>query len=315
MFRILEEKPSMIRAGENVKFSLHPALQVLVFFGIFIVAQLATAPLFIMIGVIGAIVAKGDVEVVTALTSQYGMMIGLFATFIPTGIFILYAKVVEKRSMHSMGFIKQNALKQYGIGLVTGLIAISACVLIACVTGSATFEGIAFQGGGLFIFLMFIGFLLQGANEEILFRGYLMVNLANKKTVLFAVILNSILFALLHMMNAGISVLAVVNLTLYGILASLYALQTNNIWGISAFHSIWNFAQGNLFGIKVSGLDTGASIFSVTFLEEGGLINGGSFGIEGGIACTIVLLLGIAILIIKGESLAKHVNQGILEEK
>jgi hypothetical protein len=314
MFRILEEKPSMIRAGEDVKFLPHPILQVLIFFGIFIVAQLVTLPLGIMVGVIGVIVAKGDVGVATSLTSQYMVILMLFSTLIVTGVYILYAKLVEKRSMYSMGFVRQNALKQYGIGLLTGLIAISACVFIACITGAATFDGIAFQGGAIFIFLMFIGFLLQGANEEILFRGYLMVNLANKKTVLFAVIVNSILFALLHMMNAGISVLAVLNLTLYGVLASLYTLKTNNIWGVSAFHSIWNFAQGNLFGIKVSGLDTGASIFSVSFLEKGSLINGGSFGIEGGIACTIVLTLGIIFLIIKSQTLLKDVNEGTLEE-
>ena len=38
------------------------------------------------------------------------------------------------------------------------------------------------------------------------------------------------------------------------------------------------------------------SVFSCTFNENRGFINGGSFGLEGGIAVTIVLVAGILLM-------------------
>lgn len=63
---------------------------------------------------------------------------------------------------------------------------------------------------------------------------------------------------------------------------------------------MWNFAQGNIFGISVSGMDMMASVFSFAPTNEGELINGGTFGLEGGLAVTIVLILAtIAVLLVK----------------
>ena len=54
----------------------------------------------------------------------------------------------------------------------------------------------------------------------------------------------------------------------------------DSIWGISAIHTTWNFAQGNIFGIKVSGINAQVSLFSFKSSEAGKIINGGSFGLE-----------------------------------
>lgn len=63
---------------------------------------------------------------------------------------------------------------------------------------------------------------------------------------------------------------------------------------------MWNFAQGNIFGISVSGMDMMGSVFSFAPTNEGELINGGTFGLEGGLAVTIVLILAtIAVLLVK----------------
>ena len=101
----------------------------------------------------------------------------------------------------------------------------------------------------------------------------------------------------LHLLNNGIAPLALVNLFLYGVFASLYFLWRGNIWGIAAFHSMWNFAQGNVFGILVSGGDFGVSLLVSVSDPSGALINGGDFGLEGGVAVTVVLTLGIAFVL------------------
>jgi hypothetical protein len=85
-------------------------------------------------------------------------------------------------------------------------------------------------------------------------------------------------------------------LVLYGIFAALYFIRRGSIWGVAAFHSIWNFVQGNFFGIQVSGLKVGSSVLTSELTETGRLVNGGGFGLEGGLAVTLVLAIGIAVL-------------------
>ena len=48
----------------------------------------------------------------------------------------------------------------------------------------------------------------------------------------------------------------------------------NSIWGICAIHSMWNFAQGNIFGISVSGAKSQVSLFSFKLNSGAELING-----------------------------------------
>lgn len=123
-----------------------------------------------------------------------------------------------------------------------------------------------------------------------------MLSIARKNSVAAGVILNSLVFSALHLLNSGISVLAIVNLFLFGIFASLYYLWRGNIWGVAAVHSMWNFTQGNVFGILVSGGDFGTSLLTSTVSNSGTLLNGGAFGLEGGLAVTIVLAAGIVFV-------------------
>ena len=77
---------------------------------------------------------------------------------------------------------------------------------------------------------------------------------------------------------------------------ALYLLKNDTVWGVAGIHGAWNFAQGNLFGILVSGQPSGTSL--MTFLPQGNQdwLSGGSFGIEGSIMTSLVLLLLIFYL-------------------
>lgn len=136
-----------------------------------------------------------------------------------------------------------------------------------------------------------------------------MISLATKKSIGFAIIINSVLFAALHLFNPGVTLIAVLNLVLYGVFVSVYMLRTNNTWGIGALQTVWNFAQGNIFGIYVSGLGVKNSVFSFVAKGSDILINGGRFGLEGGIAVTIKLCLGTVLTVV----LTKSEKEEVLE--
>ena len=144
--------------------------------------------------------------------------------------------------------------------------------------------------------------MVQGMGEEVLCRGYLMVSGGRRYPMWVAVFSNAVIFAALHLLNYGISVLAFINLSLFGVFASLYFIKRGSIWGIGAFHSIWNLVQGNFWGLSVSGGATECSVFRTTMVEGRDIINGGAFGPEGGLAVTVVLLVGICVLLRKKEA-------------
>lgn len=127
-------------------------------------------------------------------------------------------------------------------------------------------------------------------------RGYLMTTVLRHQNVWWAVAVNSVVFGILHGGNAGFSLLAFINLVLYAVMISFYMLRTDNLWGACAIHSIWNFVQGNFYGLPVSGIDSGETIFSMS-LQGSALANGGTFGLEASLPTTIVMTAAIALLL------------------
>lgn len=264
-------------------------LEILIFIGVFFVASIFQYIPTLVAGF------------VLLVTYDQLMMVHLFGTVIMTLITMLFCKVIQKRKMRTLGFKKPGMWKEYGIGLVVGFVMMAAIVGVGMVTGSMTltFNAEAATAAGIgSLVLLFLGFVLQGMSEEVLCRGYFLVSLARKKGYMWmAVIVNALAFAALHLGNAGIAPLAFVNLILFGIFASVYFVKRGNIWGIAAIHSIWNFAQGNIFGVLVSGNDFGTTVFKSEINESMTLINGGDFGLEGGILVTIVMIVGTFIML------------------
>lgn len=218
----------------------------------------------------------------------------LFSTVFVIIVFILGAKFLDKRSVESLGFFKEEAWSQYGLGV--GIAAILMIVIYStlALTGSLK-SGLNADLSIVAWLLGMLGFMFQGMSEEVVMRGYLMNGLAPKWGVPLAMFLNSALFAALHLANPGLSNLALFNLFLAGLFFSAIFYVTDNMWLTGALHSFWNFIMGMVFGVQVSGLDKMESIWLTEFTKGRDLYTGGAFGFEGGLVVTLVMLLAIAI--------------------
>jgi membrane protease YdiL (CAAX protease family) len=210
---------------------------------------------------------------------------------------VVFCVVYQKRKMITLGFTKDNIIPQYLLGLLAGAVIFSAAVGLAAVAGALSIKVSSAPIDITLYLVLILGWIIQGMSEEVICRGFFLVSLSRKLSLPAAVVLNSLAFAAMHLFNAGISVLAFINLTLFGIFASVVFLRTGNIWLVSALHSVWNFAQGNFFGILVSGNDFGPTVLSTTFNASKTLINGGDFGLEGGLAVTTVLVIGTLLVL------------------
>ena len=227
----------------------------------------------------------------------------LFCTGAGTLAIFLWCRLIEGRKLRTLGFIKQGAVKQYLLGLLAGAVTFSAVVGIGALTGGLHFEGYRGQFT-VSLLLIFIGFLIQGMSEEVLCRGYILTSTLRHHNMWWAAGINSVLFSAMHFANKGYSVFAFINLTLIALVFSLYVLRTGNLWGTCAFHSIWNFSQGNFYGLPVSGLNSGDSIFAMS-LNGSSIFNGGDFGLEASIGTTIVSVIWIFVLLFVPNPFAK----------
>ena len=217
-------------------------------------------------------------------------------------LFIFWVKVIEKNSLSTLGFVKKNWLKYLGWGISLSLLQMGVIALVYQVGGIGTFElnELSLEPI-LFILGLFPFWLLQGGTEEVATRGWLLTRIAARTNLPLAIAISSSLFGILHMGNAGVTFLSVLNIILDGVLAGLLFIYTDSIWLVVAQHGTWNYVQGNLLGFQVSGTGADASIFSFTMGSGSDWLTGGEFGAEGSIITTLVLLVSLVIVYRLGE--------------
>ena len=241
------------------------------------------------------------------LMDPANLRIMLFSTGIGTIAILFYCRVIEERRVRTMGFHKKHILPQYLLGALAGFAALSAVVGLGLLFGGLQYGG--YVGAfGADLFLLLLGFLIQGMSEEVLCRGFIMTSALRHHDLWWAVGVNSVMFGLMHALNKGFTLFALVNLILYAVMISLYVLRTGSLWGACAFHGIWNFSQGNFYGLPVSGINVGDTVFTMS-LKGSDLINGGAFGLEGGISTTIVMLAAIAGLLFLPDPFRKKAEE------
>ncbi|MEG0325125.1 MAG: type II CAAX endopeptidase family protein [Cellulosilyticaceae bacterium] len=214
-------------------------------------------------------------------------------------VLFLFVQKTGKRSIKTLGLYKEKAITYYLSGVGLALVGILGIIMMLQKTGSIE---VTLQKTQLSIHTVLLGsvilmaWILQGAAEEVLVRGYLLPTIAAKTDMITGVIVSSIAFALMHIGNNGVSMIGLMNILLCGVMLALLAIRQESLWGVCGFHTMWNLLQGNVFGIAVSGNGEMPSIWKTTY-EEPSYWNGGLFGIEGSILTTIFMIISIIILV------------------
>ena len=108
---------------------------------------------------------------VNEVASESGYLLAsLLSTAAGILVLLLFAFLIEKRSPYSLGFTKKNAVLLYSLGFLSGIALLAASVGVSLLNGSVSLS-LASEVSPLWIFLFLLGFLVQGAFEEILLRG------------------------------------------------------------------------------------------------------------------------------------------------
>jgi hypothetical protein len=135
-------------------------------------------------------------------------------------------------------------------------------------------------------------FVIAGATEELIFRGFPFQALVHNLRGPGAIAITSLIFGLAHVSNPGASVFSTINTMLAGIWLGVAYLMTRSLWLATGLHWSWNFAMVFIFGLPVSGLTTlGEFAWLRGLTGEPMWVSGGSYGPEAGVAATLALLL------------------------
>ncbi len=132
-------------------------------------------------------------------------------------------------------------------------------------------------------------FVLVGLAEEFCYRGFVVTALGSFENKYAVILLSSIVFAAIHSSNAEFNLLAFFNITLIGGFLAYAFIESGSLWFPVGFHIFWNYFQGTVYGVNVSGVAI-PSIFTAEY-ESYNLLNGGLFGPEGGLVVTVINLL------------------------
>jgi membrane protease YdiL (CAAX protease family) len=192
-------------------------------------------------------------------------------------------------------FDRRSWAKELLAGLAAGTAIFSVIVAVAAALG---FYQVTGRGGIDTIWEpLAVEALIAGFTEELLFRGILFRYIEKMAGSWVALALTSALFGLAHIFNPGATWFSSLAIAVEaGILLGAVYMLTRRLWAVMGLHAGWNFTQGWIFGLPVSGGHGGLGLLNGR-LTGPELMTGGPFGLEASLpAVAVATAAGLAIL-------------------
>lgn len=285
---IFKNKHNEVRCGW--KIILVFLMAYVVSFALSLIIGMILGLVFLALGNADLLLNSGDTQ--NILFNDLGLTI---STSLSNGIFIISCivmwKIFEKKKIKEMGLINiKKGYKDLIIGLILGIITISIVAIILLLVGNVKLVN-PVNKPQISISLVYglILFIFVGFGEEILGRAYIMSVLKQTRNKWLVLVVSALIFAALHLGNNGISILAFVNLFLVGMLFGYMFMKSKSVWMPIGYHITWNYFQGYIWGFEVSGINING-LYKIENISNN-IINGGTFGPEGGLIVTIITCL------------------------
>lgn len=216
-----------------------------------------------------------------------------FRAGLPLLAYVLLVKLVERRPLRELS--PRRLLPDGALGLVAGAVLFSAVVGVLWLLGSYHVLGRNPNPHWLAA-LLTVG-LGAGIGEEIVSRGVLYRIVEEGLGTGWALTISALFFGGAHIYNPGATLWSSAAIAIEaGILLGLLFHLTRSLWPCMGLHAAWNFMQGTVYGIPVSGL--AANGFMVSSRSGPDWLSGGVFGAEASVvALGLCSLCSLALLI------------------
>lgn len=188
----------------------------------------------------------------------------------------------------------RRALPELAAGLALGFVLFSATMAILWAMGVYHPAG---WGSAKVLAEPLALAVLAGILEELLFRGILFRLSSRIVGTWGALIFTSALFGLAHLGNKGATLSSGIAIMLEaGVLLGAAYVVTQRLWFPIGLHIAWNFTEGSVFGMQVSGNSTATGLVRGS-LAGPPLLTGGAFGPEASIVA-VLICLAVAIFLL-----------------
>ncbi|MEP6847631.1 MAG: type II CAAX endopeptidase family protein [Acidobacteriota bacterium] len=261
------------------------------------------ACIFFMFGlnaiVFGILIGAGvDLDEHVAATTALGSFLSLVP---PIAFGWLFGSLFEGLPFRALGgWFTGGWLKHLALGGAIGAFTIGIAALISMALGGLRFTldiSNTAESIGESLLVSLGVFIVAAAFEEALFRGYLLQTLNRAGFGPLAIAVTSVFFGSVHLMNPSANLFSTVNTMLAGVWFGVAYLKTRDLWFPFGIHLLWNWVQGSVLGIEVSGLTKLSPAPILNEIDRGpAWLTGESYGIEASVACTVAILVSIVFI-------------------
>jgi uncharacterized protein len=288
---------------------------------------------FFLVGISIVWILSGMIRTALAGTGAQWMMTSIsfvVTALLCTMLVYISGRWVDNRPFTGFGFFRSSVWTRElieGVALTTFVILVIYTIGIYLnwfeITGWR--PGIVRPGSwipsliGYLIMMMSVAYY-----EELVFRGYLTLNLFEGFTrkplysrlpALVTTLIISAFFALVHVNNPNATWLGVFNILLAGFMLGVPYFITGSLAMPIGIHFAWNFMQGPILGIPVSGIVFRSSLIQTDAVTSK-LLTGGTFGLEGGLIGTlgILLIIVLTLLILRKRYSITEIHPALLSQ-
>lgn len=213
------------------------------------------------------------------------------------GAYKLFKLVVERE--RDTEFAARGAAAELALGLAGGMAVFSLAVGIVALLGG--FEVLGLRGTGDLWSMLALA-VFSGVIEEVLFRGLVLRQLERLAGSWIALAITSVLFGALHIFNPGATWFTSFAIAMEaGLLLGGAYLLTRRLWLAVGLHAAWNFAQGWIYSIPVSGTEPPLGLL-ITRRVGPDWLTGGQFGLEASVVALVVATAGGAALLLRARA-------------
>jgi hypothetical protein len=203
-----------------------------------------------------------------------------------TVVLLTYKLAITRLGEHPRDDLSGGrALPDLAIGLLMGFLIMALSVGAAAIADVYSIIG---QGDSRqLVHELVTSAIMPAFMEELLFRGILFRWLEEFAGSWAALIITSALFGAAHLMNPNATPVAAFGIAIEaGVLLGGAYMLTRSLWMPMGLHAAWNFTQGEIFDVPVSGIDEHGLVQAK--LSGPALLSGGGFGLEASLFAMVI---------------------------
>ena len=223
-----------------------------------------------------------------------GVAIAVAMALVAMAVYVAWGKLIERREVTELSL--PGAGREWAIGGLIGVVLYAGCVLLLMVIGMYRIEGL----NPLSYMIPAAAMAVKSSVfEELVFRGVLFRSVEDMAGSWVAIIVSSLVFGLLHLINPDATIAGAVYIAIEaGLLLAAAYLVTRRLWMAIGYHMLWNYVQSAVFSGIVSGGVSLPGLFQAK-IEGPSFFTGGTFGMEQSIfALVLCTVTGVVMLVI-----------------